>query len=230
MKKFFKSYLWLWEMIGAALLVAVGFIVKFAPGVMYALVGAIIFALGALRIVTLVKTTDDKVLKWFYAAELIIDMVIGGLLLFFGIKAEEHQWINDGFGYFIGGVLYLRGFVYFFATSVRGEEQKKIMFIIHIIILTGGAMIIARGGFSANVLGWVLLGLAVLSGLVVAGKGIKDYKNYRGNEQSERVTRKLKKEKKDQKSLDAPTDEQINNEISENTNIDNEEEQPSIQA
>ena len=63
MKKKLAKYAWLFEMIGCALLIGLGIIMKFIPSVLLVLVGLIFFVLGLFRIVPLLKTTDDKLLK-----------------------------------------------------------------------------------------------------------------------------------------------------------------------
>ncbi len=117
MIKFLKRYVWLWEMIGAALLISLGLIVKFVPNVLYVMVGLVFVFLGALRFIPLLKTTEDKLLKWCYGIELLLDIASGIVLVVLGVKNEQSDTINNLFGYIIGGVLYLRGFVYLFSTS-----------------------------------------------------------------------------------------------------------------
>ena len=80
MKALFKKYLWLFEFIGAAIILGVGLVCKFVPAVLYFIVGIIFVFLGLFRIIPLVKTTEDKLLKWFYAGEMIIEVAAGVVL------------------------------------------------------------------------------------------------------------------------------------------------------
>lgn len=209
MKNVFKKYIWLWEMIGAALLLGLGFVMGFVNAVLLVMVGLIFIFLGVLRFIPLLKTTDDKVLKWFYAIELIIDIIAGVVLLIIGIKGEDNSAIFKLFGYIIGGILYLRGFVYLFSSSVRKEEAKLLIFIIHIALITLGTVIIARGGFTLATLGWILLAISAICSIIIAFDGAHRYKIYRNNEQSTRLTKKVKKQKQDDSKIDAPTADEI---------------------
>ena len=107
MKKFFSKYMWLFEMIAAALLLGLGLIMKFIPSALLILVGLIFFVLGALRIIPLVKTTDDKLLKILYIIELAIEMIAGVVLFIFGAKGMDDSVEKTKmlFGYIIAGII-----------------------------------------------------------------------------------------------------------------------------
>lgn len=231
MKKIFKRYLWLWEFIGAAIIVGVGLICKFVPAALYFIVGIVFVFMGLFRIVPLVKTTEDKLLKWFYAAELVIDAIAGAVLIFLAIKKGNE--IDDSkaiFGYIIGGILYLHGFVYFLGTALRKDITTFIPFLANIIVFTTGTWIIATGGFTSKALGWVLLAFAILSAGAIVFDGIKNYSSYRHEIAAKRITSNIKVE---EEKVEAPTSDQIEIDKEEdvNTNIDKEiEEKPEIRA
>ena len=220
MKKKLAKYAWLFEMIGCALLIGLGIIMKFIPSVLLVLVGLIFFVLGLFRIVPLLKTTDDKLLKILYAAELFIDMGAGIALFIIGIKnkSDSIDDLKKVFGYIIAGILYLRGLVYLFAVSFKKESAKIWLFFVHIALITLATVIIARGGFTLTTLGWVLLALSILSAIFVGVDSIKKYSNFRNEEYARKKTQdiKTKKEKKE----DAPTADEIQIRIDEDQNQD----------
>ena len=209
MKKKLAKYAWLFEMIGCALLIGLGIIMKFVPSVLLVLVGLVFFVLGLFRIVPLLKTTDDKLLKALYAVELFIDMGAGVALFILGIK-NDTETIDDLrkiFGFIIGGILYLRGLVYLFAVSFKKEDAKIWLFFIHIGLITLATVIIARGGFTLATLGWVLLALAILSAIFVGVDSIKKYTKYRNEEYALKKTKDINV--KEEKVNDAPTADEV---------------------
>lgn len=220
MKELFKKYLWLWEFIGAAIILGVGLLCKFVPAVLYFIVGIIFVIMGICRIVPLVKTTEDKLLKWVYAAELVIDAVAGGILIYLAItKGNDIDASKAIFGYIIGGILYLHGFVYFMGTSLRKDSTTILPFLANIILFTVGTWIIASGGFTVKALGWVILAFAILSAGMIVISGVKNYSSYRNEIAAKRITSKVKVEE----SKEAPTSDQIEiekDEQSPNVNID----------
>ena len=220
MKKKLAKYAWLFEMIGCALLIGLGIIMKFIPSVLLVLVGLIFFVLGLFRIVPLLKTTDDKLLKILYALELFIDMGAGIALFIIGIKnkSDSIDDLKKVFGYIIAGILYLRGLVYLFAVSFKKESAKIWLFFVHIGLITLATVIIARGGFTLTTLGWVLLALSILSAIFVGVDSIKKYSNYRNEEYARKKTQDIKT--KEEKKADAPTADEIQIRIDENQNQD----------
>ena len=209
MKKKLTKYAWLFEMIGCALLIGLGIIMKFVPSVLLVLVGLVFFVLGLFRIVPLLKTTDDKLLKALYAVELFIDMGAGIALFILGIK-KDTEAIDDLrkiFGFIIAGILYLRGLVYLFAVSFKKEDAKIWLFFIHIGLITLATVIIARGGFTLATLGWVLLALAILSAIFVGVDSIKKYTKYRNEEYALKKTKDINV--KEEKVNDAPTADEV---------------------
>ena len=210
MKKKLTKYAWLFEMIACALLIGLGIIMKFVPSVLLVLVGLVFFVLGLFRIIPLLKTTDDKLLKILYAVELFIDMGAGVALFILGInnKADSIDDMKQVFGYIIAGILYLRGLVYLFAISFRKETAKIWMFFVHIALLTLATVIIARGGFTLATLGWVLLVLSILSAIFVGVDSIKKYSNFRNEEYALKKTKEIKE--KEETKYEAPSADEIN--------------------
>ena len=215
MKQIFKRYLWLFEFIGAAIIIGVGLVCKFVPVVLYFIVGTIFVFMGLFRIIPLVKTTEDKFLKWFYAGEMIIEVAAGVVLIVLAIKKGND--VDDSkalFGYIVGGILYLHGFVYFLGTSLRKDVTTFLPFLANIILLTVGTWIIASKGFTLSTLGWVILAFAILSAGFIVFSGIKNYSSYRNELAAKRITENVKVED----TKEAPTSDQIEIEKEDETN------------
>ncbi|MFA6889682.1 MAG: hypothetical protein WCQ80_01515 [Bacilli bacterium] len=205
MKKVFKKYLWLWEFIGVALILGIGLLVYFKNDILFVIVGLIFAVLGLLRIIPLVKTTQDKLLKWLYSFEVLINIGSGIALIVLGLDTENSVNLKLLFGYLIGGILYFRGVVYFISTVLRHEGTDRTKFISNLVLLTVGALIIGRGGFAVEQLAIVILAIAFLTAIFVAYGGVKNYQNYRNEFAASEMTKKIKKEK----GVEAPTSEEI---------------------
>ncbi len=205
MKAMIKKYLWLWEFIGVALILGVGLVIYFMNDILFVIVGLIFTVMGVLRIIPLLKTTNDKLLRWLYAIEIFINIGAGIALIVLGIDQENSVNLQVLFGYIIGGILYLRGVIYFIATVLRKEGTDRPKFIVNLVLLTIGALIIGRGGFAVADLAIVILVIAVLSAIFVAVGGIKNYQNYRNEYVATETSKKLKIEE----TKEAPTADEI---------------------
>ena len=212
MKKFFSKYVWVFEFIGAAILVAFGIVMKLIPISLLYIVGTIFIVMGLFRIVPLLKTTKDKLAKWMFAGEIVLNIAAGGYLIYIGTKGEAD--LGKIFGYIIGIILYLRALIYFFTTVLRKEATDNMMFITHIVFITFGSLIIGNGGFNIKTLSWLLLVLAILSAILISVRGHTDYRNYRFQLSINETTKNISKKE----GLEAPTKDEISEkgEINEN--------------
>ncbi len=224
MKKFFSKYVWVFEFTGAAILIAFGIIMKIIPISLLYIVGIIFIVMGLFRVVPLIKTTKDKLAKWMFVSEIILNIAAGGYLIYLGTQGEDD--LGKIFGYIIGIVLYLRALIYFFTAIIRKETTDNIMFITHVIFITFGSMIIGNGGFNLKALSWFLLVLAILSALLIAFRGYGDYRNYRFQLSINETTKKIEVKE----GLETPTKDEIS-EIGEiNENPPHKEEEGEINA
>ena len=189
MKEFFKKYLFVFEWVGAAILIGVGIFTVLDSSILNVFVGLILLVFGLLRFLPLLKTTPDKVLKIMYACEILINIGAGVFLVIEGGKETSN--LNEWFGYIIGGVLMLRGFVHFFATSLRKEPNDYIKFFSHIGLFVVGNFIVARGGFSSQTLAYIILVLAILSALFIGYSGYKHYRNNRYELRAKEESKKI---------------------------------------
>lgn len=211
MKKFFEKYVWVFEFVGAAILIAFGLVMKFVPISLLYIVGTIFIILGLFRVFPLVKTTKDKVMKWIFSGEIVLNIIVGAYLIYLGTKGINN--LGKIFGYLIGAVLYLRAFIYFFATTIRKETTDTMMFFSHIVFITFGSLIIGNGGFNLNTLSWFILALAIISALFIAFRGYKDYRNYRFQLVIKESTKEItgKKEKNTEENIiKAPSKDESN--------------------
>src|SRR5690554_2395368 len=191
MKTFFKKYLWLWEFIGVAFILAVGLVAKLVPSILVLIVGIALIVFGIFRIIPLVRTTNEKFLNWIYTIEILVTIIAGVVLIILYVNETD---LESAFGYLIGGVLYLRAIIFFYATTLRDEEADWPQFLTHAILITLGTAIIARGGFDTNDFGWLILAFAIITTGFIGYSGFNNYRNYRNQRAAEQITKKIKEE------------------------------------
>ena len=221
--KAIKRYGWLLEWISAAILLAMGIVIVIEKQIILYITGVVFILMGLLRVIPLIKTTEDKLTKYLFAAEVIIEVICGAYLIYMG---TEGKVVGKVYGYIVGSVFYLRGFTHFLATSLRGEPSTKINFFANMFILTLGVFIFAYGKINSKIMGWIIFAILMLCVIFLCVKGVKDYTNYRGNLVTEHKTKKLKIV--DTHAIETnPTSEEINIDIN---NIDNESPTEGINA
>ena len=224
MKKL-KLYVWVFEWFAAAILLAFAITAVIKNEFLIFAFASIFLVFAVFRVVPLVKTTTSKLIKWLTVLEMLIDVGVSFALFFFSEKILE---TGNLFGYLVGGVIYLRGFMHFFATSLKGEPTTNIGFIANILLVSIGAIVIARGGFNATALAWFFFGVMILCVIVLIWRGVIDYRNFRGNIVGESQTKKLKKAEEKQDETNPTSDEIKINIVPEDDNIDKVREQPEI--
>ena len=79
--KIIKNYIWVFEWIVSAILIALAITLLVNQELIYYFLGSIFIIFGLCRCIPLIKTTESKLMKWFCLAEMIVD-VAGGILLF----------------------------------------------------------------------------------------------------------------------------------------------------
>ena len=176
--KIIKNYMWVFEWIVSAILIALAITSLVNQELVYYFLGSIFIIFGFCRCIPLIKTTESKLMKWFCLAEMIVDVVVGILLFVF---SNKKSFDNNIFGYLIGAVLYLRGFIHFFGTSIKLEPSSLIAFFTNVVFLTLGTIIIFNGGFSLSTFKWIFTVVLIICIVLLIWRGCVDYRNYRGN-------------------------------------------------
>ncbi|MFA7529577.1 MAG: hypothetical protein WCZ85_05025 [Bacilli bacterium] len=199
MKNFFKKYLFVFEWIGAAILLAVGIVVVVTPDIFLYIAGIALIIFGLFRLYPLLKTTKDRLMMSIYLVEILLNVVVGILLVLEGGKDDASQSLLR---YSVGGILWLRGVLYFFATVLRKESTDYAQFATHIGVITLGPIILFTDFFNQKNLAWILLIFAILSALVIAFDGYKNYKNYRYEWLAKEETRRVKKKKEKEEVIE----------------------------
>ena len=163
------KWLYLWAVAVAALVfgLLMLFIKEFGQSVIYIITGFGILTFVIIRLIPLIKTTRDKWAIVINTAELLIDLGVAVLTLLFVFRKETAS-LEAFYPFLLGGVLYLRGFVYMTEVVFFKTKVETVKFFVHLLLLTVGTAIIARfDNYTVEALRW-LFGLAFTVGGVVA--------------------------------------------------------------
>jgi len=208
MKTFFKKYLFIFEFIAVAILLAVGIYLVADPRVFLYIVGIALIIFGLFRVIPLVKTTKDKTMKFIYIGEIAINIVAGVVLFMEGMKGDEYN--PNMLRWFVGAILYLRGFLYFFATVIRKETTDLVRFFTHIGIFTLGTGILFNNFLNEKVMAWIVFILCILASIFISISGIGHYKNYRYEQLAKDETKKVvEKQRKSELEEKIPLDDPL---------------------
>ncbi|MDD4000099.1 MAG: hypothetical protein PHX62_04300 [Bacilli bacterium] len=202
MKSFFKKYLWLFEFIGVAIILAVGVFAFVKQEVFLYITGFALIIFGLLRVIPLIKTTKDLVLKIVYTVEIVFNIVAGVLLIVEGGKGDEYN--ENLMRYLVGAVFYVRGAIYFYSTVIRKEATDYLKFFVHLLLITLGVIIFVTSFFTVKNMAWVVLVLAILSAIFIGFSGYKNYKNYRYEGLAREETKKIVEEKEEEEGYVDP--------------------------
>lgn len=211
MKKFLKNYGWLLKIVSAifVIVLAIVFITNNdSPKLIIYTVAGIVILLGIIRIVPLLKTLNNPVLRIVNAFEIVFDLGVGVALII--IANTKNFDTTPWFGYLAGAVLYLRALVHLFSVVIYQAKSDKLMFWFSIIIMTAGVYV-ASNSFSSKDITWFLFALALVCALYLAGDGYFHYRRYRL--EMGKISLKTKKSKKPKEEIIGDKQSPIINEV-----------------
>ena len=177
-----KKYKWLYLWISAAALLVFGIIMlinkEFGKSIIFYLTGGLLVLFVIIRFIPLIKTTRNSWAVAINAIEMFVDLVIGVLMIVLTSQIEDKELLYKFYPFLLGGVLYVRGVVYFSEVCFFETKVEKSKFFVNLILITVGAIIIGRfNDFDVDSIRW-LLGLAFgICGVVSVVDGIINYNN-----------------------------------------------------
>ncbi len=232
----FTKYRWVYLWIVAVAAIVFGllmlFIKEFGQSVIYVITGFAILLFVIIRFIPLIKTISNKWALVINITELLLDLFVSVITLIFVFKGDVNEMVGF-YPFLLGGVLYVRGFVYLLEVVFFKTEPKTSKFFIHLLLLTVGTVIIARfDSYTIEALRW-LFGLAfTIGGVAATIDGANSFGKYRKLYQT---NKKIKEDKKEQeKGIDLPSTEK-DKEIDDKKDIpviphNDEDDRPSIVA
>lgn len=173
----FKDYSWALEGV-TALILLIAFIYMAVAGsdlgtliiIPFTGLGILFFTL--MRIRPIIKSRDEKDYVLVMFSEIIIDVVIGIMMLFFRETVSESNIIS--FSRLSGIVLFIRGVSHFWTTSKRYELHDFISFVFHILFLSFGFYFLLTNELKEAK---IVVAIMILSLLLV---GYFSYRSYNG--------------------------------------------------
>lgn len=185
--KFFSNYSWIFYFVSAAFILAMSIVIKAVPSSVYYIIGFVLLIFGLFRIGPMFKTTYAKFMKFVYLAEMVVQIGFGAYFVYLANQEKD----TELFGYFLGGIIYLRGLVHLIWCAVSKEKDNLFLFFIHIGLITIGSMIFVTKGFSSEKAGWYLLLIGVACCFVISKDGYNKYKKYRYDKLIKEETTKI---------------------------------------
>lgn len=186
MSKLKFGYGWLVKWILAAILVAMGLVMKFHDvQIVYAATGIAIVIFSLFRIYPLLKTLKKEVLRTINLFEIVFDTLVGGLMLYvvFSGKTSDNLWISI-YSYLLTFFFLARGIIYFASMYYFDEKSEALKFWFHIVCLLLAPTILVlaiKGGDIIHTLGWIVLFISVGGGAYLGYDGYGGYRKYRQN-------------------------------------------------
>lgn len=203
MEKIKFSYGWLLKWILAAILVGVGITMVLASGIVFFVTGLFLVIFSIFRVVPLLKTLNKEALRLINLVEIVVDVIIGGLLLYVGIRAMVEGWTPTPiwsyiYGFSIVLVLLGRGIIFFYSTTFLGEKSEQIKFWSHVVVLILGSVIAVlafQNRFDNQVVAVFILILCFIGAGYLTYDGFNGYQKYRGSQKKLNVTKKPRAKK-----------------------------------
>lgn len=126
---------------------------------MVPLVGALLIIYAIYRLIQMIRKKEKTVTLKLYLIEIAAQIIIGSLLIYI-------VWFSDIelgvlFGYLIGGLLIVRGSLYFYGTRVQEHTEEMTTFFMHIAAISVGTYLIVQGSFTPGVMSGIVISIAL---------------------------------------------------------------------
>lgn len=180
----FKKYKWLYLIVTAAVLAVLAvlmFVIKeFREKTALYFTCAIMIAFVVIRIIPLLKTSKNGYAMLINVLEMLLDLGAAIFMLVVAIRYDNSEFLRKFYPFIIGGVVYLRGFIYLVEVTFLNTKVQKALFFGHIGLITLGSVIMALyDKFDLATVGLILAVVIALCSLAGAIDGGISYNNFR---------------------------------------------------
>lgn len=127
--------------------------------IMVPFVGGVIILYALYRVVQLIRQKEKTLTVRLYMIEIAGQVIIGGIFIYTVLIASNP--LDVWFGYLLGGLLIVRGTLYFYSTRVQDQTEDLATFFIHIAALIVGTYLIIQGTFTAQVMSGIIITIAL---------------------------------------------------------------------
>lgn len=211
------GYGWALKWVLAAILVAVGIFMALSSDIVFIITGIVVVLFSVFRVYPLLKTLNKEVLRTVNLIEILVDLVLGGIMIYAGFKANANggtldpTW-NSLYRWFLGFFFYVRGLVFFVSTTFFEEKTEIPKFIFHIIALSLGVVFAVWKEFEPQTLGWIFLFVSIGGAVYLGFDGYGGYRKYRDYSKSINTPKEKQKDSKVEKELPKPIENEVEQE------------------
>ncbi len=143
--------------------------------IMVPIVGSLIIVFAGYQLIHLLRNREKTLTIKLYLAEIAGQIIIGGIFIYRAWIAN--QSLGVWFGYLLGGLMIVRGTLYFYGTRVTTHTEDLLTFFIHVAALIAGTYLIIQGTFTPAVMSGIVITVALKRGIKTAYIAYKSYKN-----------------------------------------------------
>ena len=161
MKKWLEKYMWQLNLFYTIVMVTIAVLLTIfnSEFTMVPLVGALLIIYAIYRLIQMIRKKEKTVTIKLYLIEIAAQIIIGSLLIYI-------VWFSDIelgvlFGYLIGGLLIVRGSLYFYGTRVQEHTEEMTTFFMHIAAISVGTYLIVQGSFTPGVMSGIVISIAL---------------------------------------------------------------------
>lgn len=161
MKKWLEKYMWQLNLFYTIVMVTIAVLLTIfnSEFTMVPLVGALLIIYAIYRLIQMIRKKEKTVTLKLYLIEIAAQIIIGSLLIYI-------VWFSDIelgvlFGYLIGGLLIVRGSLYFYGTRVQEHTEEMTTFFMHIAAISVGTYLIVQGSFTPGVMSGIVISIAL---------------------------------------------------------------------
>lgn len=161
MRKMMQRYEWQLNALYTVVMLLIATLLTIFNGenTMVPFVGGLLIIYAFYRLFQLIRKKEKTVTIKLYLIEIALQIVIGSLLIYIVLFSEITLGVL--FGYLIGGLLIIRGSLYFYGTRVQNHTEELTAFFMHIAAISVGTYLIVQGNFTPAVMSGIVISIAL---------------------------------------------------------------------
>lgn len=161
MKKILEKYTWQLNLFYTIVMLTVATLLAIfnSESTMVPLVGALLIIYAFYRLIQMIRKKEKTVTVKLYLIEIVSQILIGILLIYIILFSDIELGVL--FGYLVGGLLIIRGTLYFYGTRVQDHTEELTTFFMHIAAISAGTYLIIQGNFTAGVMSGIIISIAI---------------------------------------------------------------------
>jgi hypothetical protein len=161
MKKLIEKYTWQINLFYTIVMLTVAVLLTIfnSETTMVPLVGGLLIIYAFYRLIQILRKKEKTVTIRLYLIEIGFQVLIGIFLIYIILFSEFELGVL--FGYLIGGLLIIRGSLYFYGTRVQEHTEELTTFLMHIAAISAGTFLIVQGNFTPGIMSGIIISIAL---------------------------------------------------------------------